>query len=238
MKTLYNTYINLNESVLTDIDKSMKDADDLLEIYDFIDNNYDEIPKDKLIISKPKINGKYHISTDACVTVKNTSIQSLANDLFVWDTVRSFVCNKCKNLKSLEGSPKKVNTYFSCNYCDSLTNLVGSPEEANNFFCNHCKNLKSLEGAPKKCVHFNCSFCYSLTNLIGAPEEIDTEFNCDYCKNLSSLEGIKWKSIYHFSCKGTSIELPARELKKIVHSQITSTDYRPNKTKKLTTVTW
>lgn len=195
MKTLYDTYININEGILTDIDKTIEVTDDLLEIYDFINDNYDEIPKDKLIISKHKINGKYHVSADALVTVKNINIQSLVNDLFVWDNVRSFVCNKCKN-------------------------------------------LKSLEGAPKKCIHFNCTFCYSLTNLIGAPEEIDTEFNCDYCKNLSSLEGIKWKSIYHFSCKGTSIELPARELKKIVHSQITSTDYRPNKTKKLTTVTW
>lgn len=192
MKTLKEI---LENSILGDIEDTLEYGDDLVEIYDFINNNYDEITKDELIISKRKINGKYHVSTDAFVVVKNTNIKSLVNDLFVWDTVKSFICN-------------------------------------------HCKNLKSLEGAPKKCINFNCTFCYSLTNLIGAPEEIDTEFNCDYCKNLSSLEGIKWKSIHHFSCKGTSIELPARELKKIVHSHMTTTDYRPNKTKKLTTATW
>ena len=102
------------------------------------------------------------------IFVKNTNIKSLVNDLFVWDTVESFICN-------------------------------------------HCKNLKSLEGAPKKCINFICTFCDSLTNLIGAPEYVDTEFKCDYCRNLSSLEGITWKSVHHFSCKGTSIHLTARE---------------------------
>lgn len=226
MKTLYD-YINLNESILIDIDKTLKHGDDLAEIYDFIDNNYDEIPRDKLIISKR--NGKYQISTNAFVVVKNTNIKSLVNDLFVWDTVESFICNHCKNLKSLEGAPKKVGGSFACNYCDSLTNLIGAPEEVFSFYCNSCKNLKSLEGAPKKCINFNCTFCDSLTNLIGAPEYVDTEFKCDYCRNLSSLEGIRWKSVHHFSCKGTSIQLTAREVKKIVHSKYTTSDYRPNK---------
>lgn len=191
MKCIYDIY----EGLLRGMDDTLKQGDDLVKIYDFINNNYDEISKDKLIISKHKIKGKYLISTDAYVVVKNFNIESLVNDLFVWDTVKSF-------------------------------------------YCNHCKNLKSLEGSPKKCVNFNCSFCYSLTNLIGAPEYVDTEFNCDYCKNLSSLEGITWKSIHHFSCKGTSIQLPAREIKKIVHSRMTTTDYHPDKTRKLTTATW
>lgn len=226
MKSLYDTYINLNEGILTDIDKTIKDTDDLLEIYDFIDNNYDGIPKDKLIINKNKIKGKYQISADAFVTVKNTNIKSLVNDLFVWDTVVTFICSGCKNLKSLEGSPKKVIGYFACNDCDSLTNLIGAPEEVDNFYCTNCKNLKSLEGAPKKCTSFNCTFCDSLTNLTGAPEYVDIEFKCDYCRNLSSLEGIRWKSIHHFSCRGTSIQLTAREIKKIVHSKYTSSDYK------------
>lgn len=193
MKSLYDTYVNLNEGILTDIDKSIKDADELMEIYDFINNNYDvlhnnydELPKDKFIISKRKINGKYQISADAFVVVKNTNIKSLVNDLFVWDTVETFLCNNCKNLKSLEGS-------------------------------------------PKKCTNFNCTFCNSLTNLIGAPEYVDIEFKCDYCRNLSSLEGIRWKSIHHFSCRGTSIQLTAREIKKIVHSKYTSSDYKKPK---------
>lgn len=237
MKALYDIYVNLTEGILTDMDKSLKDADDLMEIYDFINNNYNEISKDNLIISKHKINGKYHVSADVYVVVKNTNIKSLVNDLFVWDTVKSFTCNTCKNLKSLEGSPKKVNGSFSCSYCDSLTNLIGAPEEVNDFYCSHCKNLKSLEGSPKNCINFICTFCYSLTNLIGAPEYVDIEFKCDYCKNLSSLEGIKWKSVHHFSCKGTSIQLSAREIKKIVNSKYTTTDYH-YKTKKLTTATW
>ena len=226
MKSIYNVY---EASLLGDIEDTLEYGDDLVEIYNFINNNYDEITKDELIISERKINGKYHVSTDAFVVVKNTNIKSLVNDLFVWDTVESFICNHCKNLKSLEGAPKKVGGSFACNYCDSLTNLVGAPEEVFSFYCNSCKNLKSLEGAPKKCINFVCTFCDSLTNLIGAPEYVDTEFKCDYCRNLSSLEGIRWKSVHHFSCKGTSIQLPAREVKKIVHSKYTTSDYRPNK---------
>lgn len=237
MKSIIDIYINLNEaSILADIDKSMKDADELVEIYDFINNNYDvlnnnydEIPKNKFIISKHKINGKYQISANAFVVVKNTNIKSLVNDLFVWDTVETFLCNDCKNLKSLEGSPKKVSGTFACNDCDSLTNLIGAPEEVDNFYCTQCKNLKSLEGAPKKCTNFNCAFCNSLTNLIGAPEYVDIEFKCDYCRNLSSLEGIRWKSVHHFSCRVTPIQLTAREIKKIVHSKYTSSDYKKPK---------
>lgn len=180
------TIIDIYEGLLRGMDDTLKQGDELMEIYDFINNNYDPIPDDALIISERKINGKYHVSTDAFVVVKNTNIKSLVNDLFVWDTVESFICN-------------------------------------------HCRNLKSLEGAPKKCINFICTFCDSLTNLIGAPEYVDTEFKCDYCKNLSSLEGIRWKSVHHFSCKGTSIQLTAREVKKIVHSKYTTSDYRPNK---------
>ena len=226
MRTLYGIYTSLDESILTDMDKTIQNGDDITEIYDFINSNYNEIALDKLIISKYKINGKYkyRVSTDAHVGVKNTKITTLVNDLFVWDTVKTFYCNNCKNLKSLEGAPKKVSGTFTCNYCNSLTNLVGAPEEVNNFYCNNCKNLKSLEGAPKTCINFDCTFCDSLTNLIGAPEHVDTEFNCSYCKNLSSLEGIRWKSVHHFSCKGTSINLPAGEIKKIVHSKYTTAD--------------
>ena len=183
MRTLYGIYTSLDESILTDMDKTIQNGDDITEIYDFINSNYNEIALDKLIISKYKINGKYkyRVSTDAHVGVKNTKITTLVNDLFVWDTVKTF-------------------------------------------YCNNCKNLKSLEGAPKTCINFDCTFCDSLTNLIGAPEHVDTEFNCSYCKNLSSLEGIRWKSVHHFSCKGTSINLPAGEIKKIVHSKYTTAD--------------
>jgi hypothetical protein len=226
MKSLYDTYVNLNEGILTDIDKTIKDSDDLLEIYDFINNNYNEILQNELTVSKHKINGKYHVSSEAYVIVKNTNMKSLVNDLFVWDTVTAFICNNCKNLKSLEGAPKKVNGTFACNYCDSLTNLIGAPDEVECFYCNNCKNLKSLEGSPKKCINFNCTFCNSLTNLIGAPKYVDIEFKCDYCNNLSSLEGITWKSVHHFSCRGTAIQLTAREIKKIVHSTHTSSDYK------------
>jgi hypothetical protein len=237
MTNIYDIYATeyVSEASILDIEGTLSYGDDLMEIYDFINNNYHEIPYDKLIISKHKIDGKYQISTNVHVGVKNNKITTLVNDLFVWDTVKTFSCNNCKNLKSLEGAPKKVNSSFTCNYCDSLINLIGAPEEVNNFYCNHCKNLKSLEGAPKTCINFDCTFCDSLINLIGAPEYVDTEFNCSYCKNLSSFEGIKWKSVHHFSCKGTSIRLPASEIKKIVHSKYTTTDYRPNRTNKLTT---
>ena len=54
-----------------------------------------------------------------------------------------FWCINCKNLKTLEGAPKKVFNDFSCTDCENLTSLKGAPDKVGGVFdCSSCKNLK------------------------------------------------------------------------------------------------
>ena len=72
-----------------------------------------------------------------------------------------FDCSFCKNLQSLEGSPKTVKGTFYCRYCDNLQSLEGCPEKVDGYFsCSGCKKLISLEGCPKTVKGtFYCRYC-------------------------------------------------------------------------------
>lgn len=77
----------------------------------------------------------------------------------------------CENLKSLKGSPKKVEI-FDCSYNKNLKSLKYGPEEAKIFKCIGC-NLKSLKGAPEKVNFFYCSSNYNLKDLSGMPKKME-----------------------------------------------------------------
>ena len=157
------------------IDESIKD-----QIKQFLNNNFKNASKCK-ISKKPNKDGKYEVSSNGDVEVKNQSITSLTNGLFIWVNIKgNFVCDYCDLLISLEGAPKEVSGSFSCDFCDSLISLEGAPEKVGKFFsCFHCNLLTSLEGAPKKVgMGFDCAYCKSLTSLEGAPEEVGEDFNC------------------------------------------------------------
>ena len=128
---------------------------------------------------------------DAFKIAKNSDFgQELTDGRFVWGEVVGFICSGTP-IKSLKGSPKKVDGDFGCAYCSELTSLEGAPEEVyGNFVCTTCKSLTTLNGAPREVSgDFNCSYCHSLTSLEGAPEEVGGNFDCEYCKNLKTLEG-------------------------------------------------
>lgn len=44
------------------------------------------------------------------------------------------MCDFCKNLKSLEGSPVVIGTHFSCEGCTNLKTLKGAPKEVHGDF--------------------------------------------------------------------------------------------------------
>ena len=98
------------------------------------------------------IDGVYIVNCDGNVKVKNLKIEKLTEG-FVWGIVKGdFSCSWCKNLKTLEGSPKEVGGGVYCSFCTKLESLEGSPEKVGGFFdCSECDNLKTLKGAPKKC---------------------------------------------------------------------------------------
>lgn len=160
----------IEESLLDDIDTLSKNADKAIkqEIKQFLKDNFNGASKCK-ISKNLNDDGKYVVDCAGDIKVKNRSITSLTNDLFVWG---------------------KFDKGFDCSYCDKLTSLKDAPKEVGgNFYCCYCDSLTSLEGAPKEVGwYFMCHDCSSLTSLEGAPEKVGGDFNCKGCRSLKSYD--------------------------------------------------
>lgn len=206
--------------------ESILDVDDNVEKFDkfyhnaikkFITDNYKSITRAVKISDKPNKDGKYEVSCDKDVVVKNKKITSLTNDMFIWAKVGgSFDCSTCYSLKSLEGSPKEVDKHFDCSWCWSLTSLEGAPEKVGGFCCKECKSLASLEGAPKEVSWcFDCTWCPRLTSLEGAPKEVGMNFDCNDCKSLTSLKGAPKEVGEQFVCSKPFTEEDVRKISNV-----------------------
>ena len=185
-----------NESILDDEDVLLDPERDKEIIESWIGDNYK-------IGGRLKINDDLTVDCSGDVMVKNKNITSLTNGLFRWGKVDGcFGCSGCKNLTSLECSPKEVGSSFYCSRCENLKSLESAPEKVSgDFSCYDCDNLRSLEGAPKYVgAIFTCILCENLTSLKGAPKEVGRVFNCSYCDNLRSLKGAPEKVGGDFYC--------------------------------------
>ncbi len=131
------------------------------------------------------------------------------------------------DLKSLEGSPKKVMGDFVCSD-NLLTSLKGRPQSisGNNGDFN-CENniLTTLEGRPEIVNgDFNCQN-NKLTNLIGSPRVVNGSFICSN-NPLTSLEGCP-KNIYNYFCFYGNTTI--KDIKKeIIINQIKAKEYFVN----------
>ena len=140
----------------------------MINIKDFIEESLqDKVKNDEKIITKfiednyncggdlfikPIGNNKYEVSCLGYVRVKLdklNKIESLTNDMFVWDKVRGdFSCGYCDKLKSLNGSPREVRGSFYCTGCSLLKSLKGCPEKVlGDFDCQDCDSIKSYKYA-------------------------------------------------------------------------------------------
>ena len=204
------------ESLLDDDDIFLGSGNDKNLVKEWIKNNY-------------RIYGDLTISDDLVVNcsdnvdVKNENIESLTNGIFRWGMIDGgFNCNYCKNLKTLEGAPKKTGKYFDCGRCDKLTSIKGAPEKVGGYFyCGDCGKLTSLDGAPKSVGGgFYCEGCINLKTLKGAPEKVEGVFNCAHCNELKSLDGAPKKvggSFECWGCKNLKITDSDRKKYKIVN---------------------
>jgi hypothetical protein len=102
------------------------------------------------------------------------------------------------NLKTLEGTPKKVGERFSC-ADNKLESLEGAPKKIGGRFDCTQNKISSLKGMPKEIK--NDFFCEDnrLTTLQGAPEKVGGNFNCRR-NDLRSLEGAPKKVGGYFDC--------------------------------------
>lgn len=209
--------INLNDNVIKK------------NIEKFIKANYSG---NFIISDNPNDDGKYEVMANNDITVKNTNIEHLTNDVFVWTRINgNFNCSFCDSLKTLIDAPKKVTGNFDCRGCKSITSLSGIQKEINgNFYCHSCHSLKTLEGGPEIVTgnyycggdnlinlngspakingDFSCTNAGKLTNLVGAPKEVAGNFTVKNCKNLNSLQGSpkKVKKVYNITFNGTEFD--------------------------------
>ena len=91
------------------------------------------------------------------------------------EVIGSFRCY-ANQLRTLEGSPRKVGGNFSC-FSNQLRTLEGSPREVGVSFNCFRNQLRTLEGSPRVVgENFNCSE-NPLISLEGAPEVIEGHFS-------------------------------------------------------------
>ena len=143
------TYIQ--ESLLDNIDSTINNGLDSIkaQVEKFIEENYSGKFK---ISDKPNKDGLFEVDGLTSISVKNKSIISLTNDLFVWNKVNGeFNCSFCYSLYSLEGAPKEVGGYFDCSFCESLKDLEGCQKFVKYLFYDDYCGLNFINDI-KKCI--------------------------------------------------------------------------------------
>ena len=210
MKSLYESILDVEDNI-DNMDESIKD-----QIKQFLNNNFKNASRFK-ISEKPNKDGKFEVSVNGNVEVKNKNIISLTNGIFIWTNIKgNFICEYCTSLTSLEGAPKEVGGDFDCEYCTSLISLKGAPKKVGgDFSCFSCHSLTSLEGAPEVVGGFDCAYCKLLTSLEGAPKKVSGGFYCNNCNSLISLKGAPKKVSGNFACGSCGIEFTIDDVKKV-----------------------
>ena len=103
------------EDNIDNVNESIKD-----QIKQFLNDNFKNASKCK-ISEKPNKEGKFEVSSNRDIEVKNQQITSLTNGSFIWTNIKGdFSCDDCNSLKSLEGAPKEVGGDFKCNNCKNI----------------------------------------------------------------------------------------------------------------------
>ena len=111
MRSLYESLFDIEDNI-DNVDESIKD-----QINQFLNNNFKNASKYK-ISNKPNTDGKFEVSSNGNVEVKNEYITSLTNGLFIWTNIQGgFICPDCNSLISLKGAPKEVSGDFDCTCC-------------------------------------------------------------------------------------------------------------------------
>lgn len=207
MKSLKDT---INESLVYEKRFTPEEKSEREAILNFIQENY-RASKNGLKLRKE--GDKWIVDfTQGRIDVVNKNITSLTNGLFEWGDTPSawFDCSDCKNLTSLEGSPRVCSVLdisgcsklldlegcsafhkLFCRDCDSLTSFKGINPLYNDadIWATNCKNLKSLEGLPSdKIGKLYLDDCKSLTSFKYCPKQCYI-LSIAGCSNIKSWVG-------------------------------------------------
>lgn len=156
-------------SILADIDDQIEAYDNSIRdrIEKWIKEKY--IADDIKISDKPNEDGLYEVSAGE-VILKNTNLEYLTNNMFVWKNVENFFFCNCLKLKSLEGAPEVSGKYY-CTNCYSL-NANGIPDEIRE------KVVFNCEGCKKSGLSVFWDFTFGDENEARPYVKITNEYDC------------------------------------------------------------
>lgn len=169
---------NLYESILADIEDTIKDGDRKAEEYsirDFIEKNYKILPThhpytydDNLnLIEITNVNGIYEVTISGRLNLINKSLKKLTDGTFRFREVNNFDISD-SNIETLENGPEMVGSFYATN----------------------CTKLKTLQHCPKYVDYiFKISGCTGLNNLKYMPERIGSQIDISGC-SINSLRGL------------------------------------------------
>lgn len=166
---------NLYESILADMNDTIKDGDKKAEEYsirEFIEKNYKIAPATFADISNPikitNVNNVYEVTINGRLDLINKSLKKLTDGTFRFKYISSIFDISDSNIETLENGPETVGSFYATN----------------------CTKLKSLQYCPK-CVDyiFEISGCTGINNLKYMPEKIGSLIDISGC-TISSLRGL------------------------------------------------
>lgn len=173
-------------SILADIDDQIEAYDNSIRdrIEKWIKEKY--IADDIKISDKPNEDGLYEVSAGE-VILKNTNLEYLTNDMFVWKNVENFFFCNCQKLKSLEGAPEVSGKYY-CTNCYSL-NANGIPDEIRE------KVVFNCEGCEKSGLFVFWHFTFGDENEARPYVKITNECNCATPEFVEKVKDVYIKKV-------------------------------------------
>lgn len=238
-KLLVKKYMGAGNMVSKEVFKKYGNKNDITWYEDILSRNQDAalayyIDRDGKVQNEA-IKAYYDLEKDRVDELKeqykhsqyiNLSYQNLyvLPDFSDRDDIISFNCADNK-LRTLKGSPKRVELDFDCNY-NFINTLEGGPEYVGGMFScssnalanlkgfpktvkgsiniSYNRDLKNLEGCPKIVWGLNASDC-NLHTLEGGPENVGNNFSCASNYTLTNIQGAPKRVGESFDCSNCGI---------------------------------
>ena len=101
---------------------------------------------------------KFIVNCDGSVSISNSNIDKLDNNIFKWGSVGNFMIYNCNNIRQLKGVPEYCK-YFYISGCNSLKSLKYGPKFVEcEYEIRNCKNLHN-SNINTICININILNC-------------------------------------------------------------------------------
>ena len=189
---------NLYESILADMEDTIKDGDKKTEEYsirDFIQKNYEIVNITSADRSNPieitNANGTYEVTIHGRLNLINKSLKKLTDGTFKFKIVNNFDISN-SDIETLENGPEEVGSFYATN-CTKLKSLQHCPRYVDYMFqidgCIGIKDLKYMPETVGSIINLSGSSINSLRGL-SKVKIMDLAGLCLICKNCNNLKDL------------------------------------------------